>query len=79
MSAIGPCRGVGLQVVAPTARRACEHSVRIIGRQGVSSAGGDSRTKQAAVEQRLATDKVRKVCPLRLPFMGAVVEGGPCS
>jgi len=79
LSAIGPSRGVGLQVVAPTAGRGCAHSIRIIGRKRVSSARGTSRTKQEAVEQRLATDKVRKVCPLRVPFMGAVVEGGPCS
>jgi hypothetical protein len=79
LSAIGPRRGVGLQAVPPTAGRVCEHSIRIIGRQGVSSAGGNSRTKQAAVEQRDATDKGREVCPLRLPIMGSVVEGGLCS
>ncbi len=32
-----------------------------------------------AVEQRDATDKGREVCPLCLPLMGAVVEGGLCS
>ena len=79
LSAIGPSRVVGLQVVPPTAGHGCGHSIRVIGRQGVSSAGGDSRTKQAAVEQRDATDKGREVCPLRLPLMGAVVEGGLCS
>ena len=26
-----------------------------------------------------ATDKVRKEWPLRLPFLGPVVEGGPCG
>ena len=29
-----------------------------------------------AAQQGLATDKGREVCPLRLPPMGAVVEGG---
>ena len=32
-----------------------------------------------AAEQRDATDKGREVCPLFLPLMGAVVEGGLCS
>ena len=37
------------------------------------------RPNDRAVEQRDATDKGREVCPLRLPLMGAVVEGGLCS
>jgi hypothetical protein len=60
LSAIGKCRGIGLQAVAPTGGRVRERSIRIIGRQGVSSAGGHSRTKQAAVEQRDAPDKARR-------------------
>jgi hypothetical protein len=55
--AIGPSRGIGLQGVAPTAGRVRGHATRISVRQGVSSAGGHSRTKQAAVEQRVGTDK----------------------
>ena len=61
--AIGPCRGVGLQVVAQTAGCGSGHSIRIIIRLGVSSGGGNSRTKQAAVEQWLATDKAARCAP----------------
>jgi len=38
-----------------------------------------ARSNERAVEQRDATDKGREVCPLCLPLMGAVVEGGLCS
>jgi predicted RNA-binding protein with EMAP domain len=35
--------------------------------------------RRTAAQQRVATDKVRKEWPLRLPRVGPVVEGGPCG
>jgi hypothetical protein len=78
-------RGTGLQR---------QYALFGIGREGATQEGAYARrltieldrlVKEDGLEipdlteQRDATDKGREVCPLRLPLMGAVVEGGLCS
>ena len=64
--------------VAPTTARVRRPGIRIPSRPKVWLAGGTCPKNQGVVEQRLATDKVRKVCPVAFR-RGAVVKGGPCS
>ena len=45
----------------------------------VDSFRDEGSPNHRGAEQRVATDKVRKEWPFRLPLAGPVVEGGPCG
>jgi hypothetical protein len=47
--------------------------------EGRQSCAAVDLLNNGAVQQRVATDKVRKEWPHCLPLVGPVVEGGPCG